>query len=91
MAAPISICSMDTPVCVSTCLLYLLKQYVQYKTDVRNQEKKEILPSPMAKTLIPTENSKTYGQRKNATATFDCTTIMFPGFVEVLSEFSRRH
>ena len=36
---------------------------------------KEIWLSPMTKTPIPTENSKTKGQHKNATKNFEYTTI----------------
>ena len=39
------------------------------------EKKKEIWPSPMPKPPIPTENSKTKGQRTNATKNFDYTTI----------------
>ena len=35
------------------------------------EKKKEILPSPMTKPPIPTENSKTKGQHTNATKNFD--------------------
>ena len=39
------------------------------------EKKKEIWLSPMTKTPIPTENSKTNGQHKNVTKIFDYTTI----------------
>ena len=39
------------------------------------RKKKEIWLCPMTKTPIPTENSKTNGQHKNATKNFDYTTI----------------
>ena len=38
-------------------------------------EKKKVWLRPMTKTPIPTENSKTNGQHKNATKNFDYTTI----------------
>ena len=39
------------------------------------ENEKEIGPRPMTKTPIPTENSKTNGQHKNATKKFDYKTI----------------
>ena len=42
------------------------------------EKKKEIWLRPMTKTPIPTENSKTNGQHKNATKNFDYTTIADP-------------
>ena len=44
-------------------------------TLVCKNKKKEIWLRPMTKTPIPTENSKTNGQHKNATKNFDYTTI----------------
>ena len=44
-------------------------------TVCKKEKKKEIRLSPMTKTPMPTENSKTNGQHQNATKNFDYTTI----------------
>ena len=55
--------------------MYILIQNVLFEFFVQQEKKKEILPSPMTKPPIPTENSKTNGQHTNATKNFDYTTI----------------